>query len=135
MAEFLERPGNVLLQIFVVDQLASALLEREFAHKLSSRLGRLEQRRLVRSSRNPNDGCSSLLEVTALGRGRVEAPLPAFGSALQAIGRVLGEQGMVEMQEALGGTGSLRGWRDPAADEHPRDGNCGTGGSERCCAA
>jgi DNA-binding MarR family transcriptional regulator len=142
--EFPERPGNVLLQIFVVDELAAALLERAFARKtlspgdfalasvirvfqpvtptglssflgmppttLSSRLGRLERRRLVRRRRNPNDGRSSLVEVTALGRRRVEALFPAFASVLQEIGVEMGEQGMVEIQEALGRLeGALRG--------------------------
>lgn len=136
MREFPDRPGNVLLQIFVVDQLAAALLERAFARKslssgdfalasvirafqpvtptglssflgippttLSSRLARLEERRLVRRRRNPNDGRSSLLEVTALGRRRVEALFPAFRWALQAIGAQLGEEELGEVQEALG---------------------------------
>jgi DNA-binding MarR family transcriptional regulator len=68
---------------------------------LSSRLARLEERRLVRRRSNPEDGRSSLLEVTALGRRRVEALFPAFGSALQAIGEQLGEPGLVEVKDAL----------------------------------
>jgi DNA-binding MarR family transcriptional regulator len=68
---------------------------------LSSRLGRLEERRLVRRRPNPKDGRSSLLEVTALGRRRVEALFPAFGSVLEAIGEQLGEPGLVEVKDAL----------------------------------
>jgi DNA-binding MarR family transcriptional regulator len=136
MAELPERPGNVLLQIFVVDQLGAALLERAFAGRrlspgefalasvirafapvtptelssflgippttLSSRLARLEERRLVRRRRNPHDGRSSLVEVTALGRRRVEALFPAFGRALQAIRDELGEKRLAETMRAMG---------------------------------
>ena len=135
MRDFPEHPGNILLQIFVVDQLAAALLERSFVRSplspgdfavvsvmhafqpvtptalsaflgippttLSSRIARLEERRLVRRRRNPSDGRSSLLEVTALGRRRVQALFPAFRAALQAIRGELGEAGLAEAQDTL----------------------------------
>jgi DNA-binding MarR family transcriptional regulator len=136
MAELPDRPANVLLQIFVVDQLAATLLDRAFAGRalspgdfalasvirafapitpteltsflgispttLSSRLARLEERRLVRRRRNPRDGRSYLVEVTALGRLRVEALFPAFGRALQAIRDELGDERLAETMQAMG---------------------------------
>jgi DNA-binding MarR family transcriptional regulator len=133
--EFPEHSGNVLLQVFVVDQLGAALLERAFARRalapgdfavasvirafqpvtptelssflgiprttLSSRLARLQKRRLVRRRRNPVDGRSSLIEVTALGRRRVEALFPAFASVLQAIRVHLGDRDLAAVQSAL----------------------------------
>jgi MarR family transcriptional regulator for hemolysin len=136
LAELPARPQNILLQVFVVDQLAGALMERMFAARamspgdfalasvinafepitpkelssflgippttLSSRLARLQDRRLIRRRRNPRDGRSYLLEVTALGRRRVHALFPAFRATLEAIRAELGEEELTETMESLG---------------------------------
>jgi DNA-binding MarR family transcriptional regulator len=129
------RERNVLIQVFIVDQLAATLLNQRFAGlalnsgdfalasvirvfgpitptelsgmlgiaptTLSSRLQRLEERREIRRRRNPRDGRSYLIEVTALGRRRVEACFPAFSGTLASIREQLGEDRLGQVLDAL----------------------------------
>jgi DNA-binding MarR family transcriptional regulator len=59
---------------------------------LSSWIARLSRRRLVRKRRNPDDGRSYLLEVSARGEALIERAGPAFGQVLERLNAELGEQ-------------------------------------------
>jgi DNA-binding MarR family transcriptional regulator len=58
---------------------------------LSSTIARLSRRRLVRKRRNPDDGRSYLLEVSAPGLALIERVGPSFRDALQRLNEELGE--------------------------------------------
>jgi DNA-binding MarR family transcriptional regulator len=59
---------------------------------LSSAIGRLSRRKLVRKRRNPADGRSYLLEVSATGEALFGRAGPLFQSALERLNTELGKQ-------------------------------------------
>jgi DNA-binding MarR family transcriptional regulator len=59
---------------------------------LSSAIGRLSRRKLVRKRRNPADGRSYLLEVSGAGEALFRRAGPLFQSALERLNAELGEQ-------------------------------------------
>jgi len=52
---------------------------------LSSQLARLERRKQVKRRRNPDDGRSSLIELTKLGERNVRAALPALRGSVALV--------------------------------------------------
>jgi DNA-binding MarR family transcriptional regulator len=70
---------------------------------LSSLIARLARRRLVRRRRNPSDGRSYLLEVTARGEAVFQAAGPRFQAALEQVDAALGERrdAALDGQDAL----------------------------------
>jgi DNA-binding MarR family transcriptional regulator len=59
---------------------------------LSSSIARLSRRRLVRTRRNPDDGRSYLLEVSAPGEALIRRAGPSFREALERVNAELGER-------------------------------------------
>lgn len=70
------------------------------ATTLSAVLKRLEEPGAVRRRRNPEDGRSVLLELTAEGRARMEAAAPALRRAVAALDEAL-EAPVDQLQDAL----------------------------------
>jgi DNA-binding MarR family transcriptional regulator len=70
---------------------------------LSSMSERLVRRRLVRRARNPADGRSYTLEVTAAGRKLLDAAGPRFQAVLDRLNAELGSdrEAVLDAQEAL----------------------------------
>jgi DNA-binding MarR family transcriptional regulator len=70
---------------------------------LSSSIARLSRRRLVRKRRNPDDGRSYLLEVSASGEELIRRAGPSFRDALERINAALGErrEDVLDAQAAL----------------------------------
>jgi DNA-binding MarR family transcriptional regulator len=67
---------------------------------LSSQLARLEQRRQIKRRRNPDDGRSSLIELTAAGEKNVVAAMPALRGALALVAEHL-DYSLEELDVAL----------------------------------
>src|SRR5262245_59257661 len=67
---------------------------------LSSQLARLEQRKQIKRRRNPDDGRSSLIELTKLGEKNVVAALPALRGAIALVAEHL-DYSLEELDVAL----------------------------------
>jgi DNA-binding MarR family transcriptional regulator len=67
---------------------------------LSSQLARLERRRQIKRRRNPDDGRSSLIELTKLGEKNVVAALPALRGAISLVAEHL-DYSLEELDLAL----------------------------------
>jgi len=67
---------------------------------LSSQLARLEQRKQIKRRRNPDDGRSSLIELTKLGEKNVVAALPALRGAISVVAEHL-DYSLEELDLAL----------------------------------
>jgi DNA-binding MarR family transcriptional regulator len=70
------------------------------ATTLSSQLNRLERRRQIRRRPNPEDGRSSLLELTKLGQKNVTAAMPALRGSIALVGEHL-DYSLEELDLAL----------------------------------
>jgi DNA-binding MarR family transcriptional regulator len=70
------------------------------ATTLSSQLARLERRRQIRRRRNPEDGRSSLIELTKAGDRNVQAALPALRGAVALVAEHL-DYSLEELDLAL----------------------------------
>ena len=67
---------------------------------LSSQLARLEQRKQIKRRRNPQDGRSSLIELTKLGDKNVVAAMPALRGAISLVAEHL-DYSLEELDVAL----------------------------------
>src|SRR6478672_1912720 len=67
---------------------------------LSSQLARLERRKQIKRRRNPNDGRSSLIELTKLGDKNVVAAVPALRGAISLVAEHL-DYSLEELDIAL----------------------------------
>jgi DNA-binding MarR family transcriptional regulator len=70
------------------------------ATTLSSQLARLERRRQIKRRRNPEDGRSSLIELTKLGDKNVVAAMPALRGAIALVAEHL-DYSLEELDVAL----------------------------------
>jgi DNA-binding MarR family transcriptional regulator len=123
MASPQTRGRNVLFRLYILGQLANDLLDQamirvklnpnDFAlqsairayqpvtpGQLSSQLARLERRKQIKRRRNPDDGRSSLIELTKVGDRNVLAAFPALRGSIALVAEHL-DYSLEELDLAL----------------------------------